>query len=670
MPNGFRQDINGLRGWAVVLVTLYHYGMAWLPGGFVGVDVFFVISGFLMTGIILPQLEDNRFSLTNFYFARVRRIAPALVLLCAALLLLGWFIVPPPEYSKLASHSAYSLTFTSNIEYWLEAGYFDELSSEKWLLHTWSLSVEWQFYLVYPLVLTAIYRLRANRTTAFAVIALAACASFVATVVTASVSPSKAFFLLHTRAWEMLFGGMVYLLSAHTGGVGNRGRAALNWAGLLMILLSAHFLDSGSNWPGYNTLLPTAGAGFILLAHQPSVLTAHPLLQWLGTRSYSIYLWHWPIWVLMCHFFVQHELWWAGLIASLWFGSLSYRFVETPTARIFPSAPGKAAAGIGVAGLLVAISATAVWAQQGAAWRFSERILRVADGVHHHQKRRGECHPDEGTTSPSCVHGGSGETVILLGDSHANAMADALIEAATPYNAQVLEWTYSGCHFVFDQKTSPEKQSRIRNGHDCAGFLQWTRGQLDTAYPNAPVVIASRYAAAAMGANERTNGRDVPDVYFSKVHPTTTTEFLNEFADKLVLTACTLAKTREVFLVRPIPELGFNVPKTLSHRMIIGIDDDLDIARTEYLKRNQWVWDAQDRASAACGAQIIDPTRLLCRQDRCFGSIDQLPLYSDDDHLGTAGNRMIAPLFQPVFATRSPTRPPEAQQVRLSGPGQ
>lgn len=344
--------------------------------------------------------------------------------------------------------------------------------------------------------------------------------------------------------------------------------------------------------------------------------------------------------------------------------------METPTARIFPSAPGKAAAGIGVAGLLVAISATAVWAQHGVVERFPERILRVADGVHQYQQRRDECHPSEGMTSPSCVHGGSGETVILIGDSHANAMVDAMIEAATPSNAQIIEWTYSGCNFAFDLKLTPEKKSKNRARYDCEGFLQWTRGQLDTAYPNAPVVIASRYAAAAMGANERTSGRDVPHVYFSETFATTTTEFLNEFADQLVVTACTLAKTREVFLVRPIPELGFNVPKTLSHRMIIGIDDDLYIARTEYLKRNQWVWDAQDRASAECGAQIIDPTRLLCRQDRCFGSIDQLPLYSDDDHLGTAGNRMIAPLFQPVFATRTPTRPPEAQQVRLSGPGQ
>lgn len=156
MSIDFHRDINGLRGWAILLVTLYHYGISWLPGGFVGVDVFFVISGFLMTAIISPQLDGRGFSLTNFYFARIRRIAPALVFVCAALLLLGWFIVPATEYKKIASHSAYSLTFTSNIEYWLEAGYFDELSKEKWLLHTWSLSAEWPLHLIYPIALIAI----------------------------------------------------------------------------------------------------------------------------------------------------------------------------------------------------------------------------------------------------------------------------------------------------------------------------------------------------------------------------------------------------------------------------------------------------------------------------------------------------------------------------------
>lgn len=133
----FRRDINGLRAWAVVGVILYHFGVPGFSGGFIGVDIFFVISGFLMTGIVVRKLERGSFSLLDFYLARARRIVPALAVLCACLVTVGWFMLMSPDYKKLASHSVYSLAFLSNIEYWQEAGYFDVASHEKWLLHTW-----------------------------------------------------------------------------------------------------------------------------------------------------------------------------------------------------------------------------------------------------------------------------------------------------------------------------------------------------------------------------------------------------------------------------------------------------------------------------------------------------------------------------------------------------
>ena len=155
----FREDINALRAIAVVAVVIFHFNHAWLPGGFAGVDVFFVISGFLMTMIIFKGLEKDTFSILKFYGARVRRIVPALVALCFALLVFGYLLLSPLDYLILGKHAAASLTFTSNILYWTEAGYFNDDSIEKWLLHTWSLSVEWQFYLVYPLLLVGLKKL-------------------------------------------------------------------------------------------------------------------------------------------------------------------------------------------------------------------------------------------------------------------------------------------------------------------------------------------------------------------------------------------------------------------------------------------------------------------------------------------------------------------------------
>lgn len=197
----FRTDINGLRAWAVVAVMLFHFGVPGFAGGFVGVDVFFVISGFLMTQIIVKGLEGGRFSVWGFYLARARRILPALLVLCAVLLALGWFVLPAPDYRPLGMHVLTSVLFASNIQYWREAGYFDAASHDKWLLHTWSLSVEWQFYLVLPLLLWGVWRWWPGRRNAARVLAAGLVASLGLSVWLTAHKPEAAFFLLPTRAW-------------------------------------------------------------------------------------------------------------------------------------------------------------------------------------------------------------------------------------------------------------------------------------------------------------------------------------------------------------------------------------------------------------------------------------------------------------------------------------
>ena len=206
----FRSDINGLRAIAVIAVVLFHFNSSWLSGGFAGVDVFFVISGFLMTGIIFRGLEQECFSISKFYAARAKRIVPALSVLVIVCLVIGYAVLSPVEYLELNKHAVGSISFISNFIYWTEAGYFDSASGSKWLLHTWSLSVEWQFYILYPIVLVCLKRfMTLNQIKMF--ILTGAFLGFLLSVYSTTRWPSLSYYLLPTRAWEMMFGGLAYI---------------------------------------------------------------------------------------------------------------------------------------------------------------------------------------------------------------------------------------------------------------------------------------------------------------------------------------------------------------------------------------------------------------------------------------------------------------------------
>lgn len=328
----FRNDINGLRAIAVLLVVLFHFAIPGVSGGFVGVDVFFVISGYLMTQIIVSRHQEGRFRLMEFYQARCRRILPALVVLCAVLLVVGLILTLPKDYVSLGTQVMTSLTFVSNLFFWLDTGYFQPSAHDLWLLHTWSLSVEWQFYLLYPLLIVALCRFMPISRGRWVLLA-AAVASFAISLVASVHWPTGAFFLLPARAWEMLAGALVFLFPLRFSPLG---RQVATWTGCAMIAASAAFATPGMLWPGYFALLPVGGAALIIAsAHQGCWLLNNPVAQYLGTTSYSIYLWHWPFAVWLYYFGLDKQPLWVGLgmLASILVGHLSYRFVELSASR-------------------------------------------------------------------------------------------------------------------------------------------------------------------------------------------------------------------------------------------------------------------------------------------------------------------------------------------------
>lgn len=649
----FRHDINGLRAWAVIAVVFYHFGVPGFSGGFVGVDVFFVISGYLMTSIVIKGLERGSLSVIGFYMARGRRIVPALLVLCAVLLALGWFVLPPPDYKMLSAHAAYALTFLSNMAFWREAGYFDVASHEKWLLHTWSLSVEWQFYLILPVALWAVWRVKPGRVAQTWAVTVALMASLSASIWVTNTQPSAAFYLLHTRAWEMLTGGLVFLLAANFK-LSDAQRRWIESAGLLLIVLAIAVFDKDTAWPGWRALLPVAAAVLVLVANRSSIWTASRIPQWLGDRSYSLYLWHWPVFVALVYYDLRDNpmaITGAILLSAL-LGHLSYLWVEGTSRRFLERQQWVyAGGGLALAVLVVVLPAAGVWKQQGVASRFAPAVDLAARESENVNPRRKTCHLTKGLTTPSCVYGGEDWKVIVIGDSHANALITSLAEAQGKGDAGVVEWTYSGCAFVPGLKRTTKALRRQNKGYQCQEFIEWAEAHLQTLPPEIPVVIVNRYAHGAFGLNEDQNPAEVPEAYFSKIYTSATPEFLAEFADHITQSACRMAKRRTVYMVRPIPEMGFHVPKKLSRRMAVGLNDDLAIFIDAYQQRNAWVWAAQDAARDRCGIKILDPTPYLCLDGRCYGSRSGRPLYSDDDHLSEFGNKLLVPMFAEVFRT-------------------
>jgi peptidoglycan/LPS O-acetylase OafA/YrhL len=321
----FRSDINGLRAIAVIAVVLFHFNAAWMPGGFAGVDVFFVISGFLMTGIIFRGIEQEKFSIFKFYVARANRIIPALAVLCLVLFVFGWFYLTPLEYKTLGKHAASSIVFFSNVLYWKESSYFAVASHEKWLLHTWSLSVEWQFYIIYPLVLVAMRKFMSVNVMK-TVVLTGSVLGFILCVIVTYKWPNPTYYLLHSRAWEMMIGGVAYLYPFT---LNEKRKKLVECLGLAMIVGTYFLITKETPWPGYLSIFPVLGSFLLIQAQRnDSFITSNVISQKLGTWSYSIYLWHWPLVVAIYYYSLSDIFIYLGIALSVLLGFMSNKYIE------------------------------------------------------------------------------------------------------------------------------------------------------------------------------------------------------------------------------------------------------------------------------------------------------------------------------------------------------
>lgn len=625
----FRLDINGLRAWAVMAVVLYHFGVTGITGGFAGVDVFFVISGYLMCGIITTGIERGDFSIWRFYLARARRIIPALIVLCAVALLVGWFFLMPEEYQLLGRHARESLLFTSNLRYFDESGYFDVASQEKWLLHTWSLSVEWQFYLLLPLLLLLAAKLLKGRRAIGTALAVLFVASLGLCLWRTQVAPSEAFYMLQTRAWEMLAGALVFMVGIPLRSAG--ARRALELAGFALILVTILLFDKQDLWPGWRAVVPVLGASLVLLAaREHSWWTANGVAQWLGTRSYSIYLWHWPLVVALAYLeLLQDPLWVGGaIVLSLLLGHLSYWLVEVPTRRRLGAlTPARAAIVLLLVLILVAVAAQQV-RRSGFPDRLPEAIALIEAERENNNPRIKECLDPEA----SCVYGEEPVNAVLVGDSHADAVVTA-VQTALP-GGGVLFRGGSGCPIVFGVKGEGR--------HAACGKLNEDLQREHLGYPaGVPIIWVGRTSEYLQALRSRFS--------FDGASSVSEETFQAQFREHYLETACSFAKERPLYIVRPIPEMSGDVPTLIGRAMLLGREREMTLSLADYQRRHAFVLALQDEAVAQCGAVLLDPLPYLCADGTCRSTEGGRPLYRDADHLSEFGNRVLVPMFQQVF---------------------
>ena len=635
----FRTDINGLRAVAVIAVVLFHFNPTWLPGGFAGVDVFFVISGFLMTSIIFRDLEQQRFNLFKFYVARANRIIPALGLVCLVLMIMGWFFLLPNEYEKLGKHVSRSISFSSNLSYLKEAGYFDTASHEKWLLHTWSLSVEWQFYMLYPIMLLLL-----RRVFSFAalkkIVVLGFLISLGFSIYKTQSAPNAAYYLLSTRAWEMILGGLAFLYPLS---LQDRQKKWLAITGLTLILASYVLINSLTPWPGYLALIPVLGSYLIIVAQQHNSLIGNNLfLQNIGKWSYSIYLWHWP-WVVFGLLFEIPHWWLYGLPLSILCGFLSYRYIESykfPAGARWSEIWSVKPLWIMI---LIAVLGLSIEKTQGLKWHYSEQILSVIAEAKNKNPYR--CMQDEESKKQpihECIIGNKDQIqAIVVGDSHADAITTAVSAAYDLKQHGIVAMTRTSCPFVLNAKNNRTNDTCYQENFSKLKQLK--------KYPGTPVVITARWPVYLYGQsdpNRISNGDNRPVMYFGDEKHMTDADRLHDFSKNLTQTLCTVSATSPVWITQPIPEMQRDIPKAMSRALARNKTTDLSVDLKTYQARNHEIRRIIQQAATQCGATVLDPAQTLCQHGRCIAEVNGRPLYYDSDHLSEYGNKQLTPMFK------------------------
>ncbi|MEL6336709.1 MAG: acyltransferase family protein [Pseudomonadota bacterium] len=632
----YRPDIDGLRAVAILPVVVYHAGLPGLPGGYLGVDIFFVISGYLIAGIIAREMAEGRFSLLDFYERRVRRIVPALMAMLAVSTALAFWLLLPHELRDFAFQLRGALLFASNFTLADRLGYFAPAAEVQPLLHTWSLAVEEQFYIIFPLLLLLLMRRRGSATVPIAALLVL---SLGAALIAGFLGGDEAFFMPWYRVWELMVGALL-AIAAPAAPIGRLAeRAGMLGLGLILFALLAPL--GTLPLPGAAAVAPVLGAALVIWSGSAAQtrtarLLSLPPFVWVGLISYALYLWHWPI-LVFWPMLQQAPLapWQVGAAIALSVGlaTLSLHLIERPFRRrrlASRRAVLFSGAGVGVLAL-VAMSLLADWSD-GLPERFTGRAaaalaakeaweksharlcLRRSDGI-------AAAEPAE-VPSLACRIGPADAALsfVLWGDSHAAALHPAVEAAAQKAGRAGLALTRSAC---WPLGSFPDLPTRDPAG--CDRFNDTVLAFLRDSGIETVILVAKWRSLREGRAAVADDVAALRDAGFRLV------------------------------LVRDVPFYETDVASLAARRGLMGRPPPARVplqAFEEQIAVEQHMLGLIDPDAIAV---TVDPTSVLCAGGACRRMLGPTPIYADDDHMSPAGALWLAPLFDPVFA------PPQAQ---------
>lgn len=676
-PDGFRPDLEGLRAVAVVLVLLYHAAVPGFAGGYVGVDVFFVLSGFLITGLLLRELRrTGSISLPVFYARRARRLLPASAIVLLVTVIASVVLLPPLRIPEVTADSASAALYVSNMRFAFQAtDYLAAELSPSPILHFWSLSVEEQFYVFWPALVLLAARGRVDPTRRVALLAATiSVVSFGLAVWLTTTNQPWAFFSLPTRAWELGLGAFLAIGAGQLGRIPERPAAVMAWAGLGLVAMSGVVLSTATPFPGLAALLPTVGSAFVIAGgfnpgrYAPARWLSTAVPRFLGRISYSLYLWHWPLLILPAVALDMRLPWWArgGLVlVAIGLAAITQRWVEDPLrhGRWIGTLPRRNLAMAGALTLVVAVGSIGVGARAtnalaggptsdvasdeqrleeimsglqspgstpGVATAPPERLPATVDvpvpaGLRPALGKARKDYPlpfDDGchakqddVRSGDCEYGAAGarRTMVLFGDSHALAWFPALERIAKEDGWRLLVLTKSACQAA-DVAQWNTNYNRVY--HECPTWRADTLARIAREQPELVIVTSTRGFRVVDDAGNQLVGEEKTAAWREGM--ARALDLLGDASDRVVLVADT-------------PMSRTDPPECLSESL-----DSILACATPYELAVNPAWIEEERAAAArSGASFVDPTAWVCPSDPCPPVLGNFLVLKDPGHMST-----------------------------------